>query len=220
MMIILGMLGVIINKKINIPNAKDEYKLEDTIVENKEESERYSICVYYPRTPYDILNEEINCNISEYISDFKQCLSTLSENKKYNLNINFESYKFKNYISYVFNISENLGCIHDESYIYTAVYDIKENKVVKIQDFILKDEKLLDKISEYCYNELLKNDEIASFNASEFVKNGTKPIIENYEKFILNDGKFVVYFPEYQVVPYYLGMQKVFIPLESIGLTI
>ena len=156
----------------------------------------------------------------QYISDFKQCLSTLSENKKYNLNINFESYKFKNYISYVFNISENLGCIHDESYIYTVVYDIKKNKVVKIQDFILKDEKLLDKISEYCYNELLKNDEIASFNASEFVKNGTKPIIENYEKFILNDGKFVVYFSEYQVVPYYLGMKKVFIPLESIGLTI
>ena len=52
------------------------------------------------------------------------------------------------------------------------------------------------------------------------MKNGTKPIIENYEKFILNDGKFVVYFPEYQVVPYYLGMQKVFVPLEGIGLKI
>ena len=105
-MIILGMLAVIINKKINIPIAKEEYKLEDTIVENKEESERYSICVYYPRTPYDILNEEINCNISEYISDFKIYKVSLFDftDSSFGSNIRLQILCGKRRRKYIFNM--------------------------------------------------------------------------------------------------------------------
>ena len=93
---------------------------------------------------------------------------------------------------------------------------MKKNKIINISDLILENESLLEKLQNKCYDALIQNDDIKNAGVEEFVKEGTKPEIKNYDTFILNDKSITIYFGEYQVVPYYLAIQKVEVLLSEL----
>ena len=218
--IFIGIISIKIKDSFGMPSAKKEDILKYNISQIVDSTELFDINVYLPVTQFDNLNVEIEHIINEYIEDFKAQLIYLSTDKKYFLDITFDVYQNKQYISFLFNIKQNLGCLHDENYIYTINYDIKSNKVIKLEDLILKNENLLSDMSKFCYNALVNKEEIKAEENMEFIVDGTLPIIKNYETFVINQNTLDIYFGEYQVVPYYLGIQKVEIPYEQINLNI
>lgn len=214
--ICLGIIGIKINDLLNIPNAKKEEVAQFEILDIKEDTDKYSLSVYYPITKYDKLNEVVNLRANEYISSFKDEIIKLSNEKKYNLGITFETYTAKDTISFLFNVSQNLGCLHEEKYVFSINYNIKKNKIISISDLIFENENLLEKLQNKCYDALIQNEDIKNAGVEEFVLEGTKTEIKNYENFILDKENIIIYFGEYQVVPYYLGIQKVVILLSDI----
>lgn len=218
--IFIGIISIKIKDSFGMPSAKKEDILKYNISQIVDSTELFDINVYLPVTQFDNLNVEIEHIINEYIEDFKAQLIYLSTDKKYFLDITFDVYQNKQYISFLFNIKQNLGCLHDENYIYTINYDIKSNKVIKLEDLILKNENLLSDMSKFCYNALVNKEEIKAEENMEFIVDGTLPITKNYETFVINQNTLDIYFGEYEVVPYYLGIQKVEIPYEQINLNI
>ena len=218
--IFIGIISIKIKDSFGMPSAKKEDILKYNISQIVDSTELFDINVYLPVTQFDNLNVEIEHIINEYIEDFKAQLIYLSTDKKYFLDITFDVYQNKQYISFLFNIKQNLGCLHYENYIYTINYDIKSNKVIKLEDLILKNENLLSDMSKFCYNALVNKEEIKAEENMEFIVDGTLPITKNYETFVINQNTLDIYFGEYEVVPYYLGIQKVEIPYEQINLNI
>ena len=206
----VGIISIKIKDSFSMPSAKKEDILKYNISQIVDSTELFDINVYLPVTQFDNLNVEIEHIINAYIEDFKAQLIYLSTDKKYFLDITFDVYQNKQYI----------GCLHDENYIYTINYDIKSNKVIKLEDLILKNENLLSDMSKFCYNALVNKEEIKAEENMEFIVDGTLPIIKNYETFVINQNTLDIYFGEYQVVPYYLGIQKVEIPYNEINLNI
>lgn len=214
--ICLGIVGIKINELLNIPNVKKEEIEQFEILNIKEDTDKYILNVYYPTTKYEMLNETISLEVNEYINSFRDELVKLSNDKKYSLEITFETYSTKDTISFLFNVSENLGCLHGEKYVFSINFNVKKNKIINISDLILENESLLEKLQNKCYDALIQNDDIKNAGVEEFVKEGTKPEIKNYDTFILNDKSITIYFGEYQVVPYYLGIQKVEVLLSEL----
>ena len=110
--ICLGIVGIKINELLNIPNVKKEEIEQFEILNIKEDTDKYILNVYYPTTKYEMLNETISLEVNEYINSFRDELVKLSNDKKYSLEITFETYSTKDTISFLFNVSENLGCLH------------------------------------------------------------------------------------------------------------
>lgn len=210
--IILGIIGIKINEFLTLPSVKKEDAANFEILNIKEDTDKYSLNVYYPKCEYAKLNEAINITINEYVDNLKSELLNLNKEKKYTLEITFETYTSKDTISFLFNVSENLGCLHDEKYVICINYCKKADKILQISDLVLKSENMLQKLQEICYNSLMQNEQIKDALVENFVLEGTMAKIENYEKFIIDNENIIFYFGEYQVVPYYLGIQKVVVP--------
>ena len=125
------------------------------IEEIKEEKEKYSIEVYYPRTNYENLNNAITDNVKGTIDLFKkevESLSDISLSAKLTLNINYTIYEYLDYISVAIDNVWYLGGAHPNERINTIVYNKKEEKLFTINDLISKNKTFLKDISEYSYN--------------------------------------------------------------------
>ena len=216
--ILLAFISVKIENMINVPNVKIEEKIRYKVSNITEENEKFSIKVYYPVTEYDDLNFDINSLVNSYLESFKNQIPYLSSDKKYYLNITFETYLKENYISYLFLIKENLGCLHDEKYVVSINYDTKKDKILTISDLVQKDENLLNKLSTISFNAIKENKDIDSVKNEEFIKEGIIPIYKNFETFVINKNSLDIYFNEYQILPYYYGVVKVEIPYDELGI--
>lgn len=216
----IAIISIKIKKAFDVPNAKNEENFKYNISQKVEKNDSYDVNVYFPITEFENLNSEIEFILNEYIQDFKEQIIHLSTDKKYFLDVTFEVYQTKKYISFLFNIKQNFGCLHDENYILTINYNVDKGKIIGLKDLIMKNENLLNDIARISYNSLISREEIKSDENMEFITYGTTPLIKNYEAFIINKNTLDIYFQEYQVVPYYLGIQKVEIPYEDINLDI
>lgn len=217
---VFTLITIKIESMLNIPNAKKEDIVKYTINTIKEENDKYDLKAYVPVTEYEELNLDITNIVNSYIESFKNQLPYLSQDKKYYLNITFETYNKGDYISFLFLIKQNLGCLHDEKYISTINYDKKENKIITLYDLIKKDEELLNKLSSLSYQAICNNNDIDNVKNEDFIKEGTTPLYKNFENFIINKNSLDVYFNEYQVLPYYYGAIRVEIGYDEINLNI
>ena len=127
---VFTLITIKIESMLNIPNVKKEDIVKYTINTIKEENDKYDLKAYVPETQYEELNLAITNITNSYIESFKNQLPYLSQDKKYYLNITFETYNKGDYISFLFLIKQNLGCLHDEKYISTINYNKKENKII------------------------------------------------------------------------------------------
>jgi hypothetical protein len=91
---------------------------------------------------------------------------------------------------------------------------------VKVIDFAMmfRDENSgLKKLSDYCFNELKKrNDTEDICTDDEWLKEGTKPDVKNYESLPIEPEGILVIFNAYQVACYAAGPQTVKIPYSEL----
>ena len=180
----------------NMESTKNNY-MEDMLKDEmyvvksiSEVDEGYEINIYYPYTNDDSLNSYINTKLDLYIKDIKYQASRYDEEVikgKYTLDISFDVTKGNNnYISYIFYIKQDIKYLHPNEAI----------------------------LSEYTYQELLKNEEIKNMGALDILKVGTLANKYNFMDIAFKDNNMLVIFEKYQVAPYVLGVFEVEVPLE------
>lgn len=193
---------------------------EDTkLKETKEETEIYTIKIYYPETKYKNLNEYINFNIKQVKESFLEetnSLGKFTDNCKYELNITFNQYKYKSYISFAFDVSIDLCGAHPYNYIFTAIYNTDTDKVITIKDLLKLDKEFLNKLSDKTYEILKNNTAIKEYSNEESLKKGLMPSVSNFENIIFDSDKLIVFINIYQVAPYVAGNFEVAIPYNEI----
>ncbi len=185
-----------------------------------EENDNYIIKAYYPVTQYQNLNDEILAVVNKNIDEFKNEISNFekSDNLKYSLQINFNSYEYLDYISFVFNIFVDTKGAHPNTYISSVNYNTLTKKVLHITDFVDMNKDFLTILSTYSYDTLKDNEKIISSNVNDMLKEGTQPKVENFDAFALDKTGFIVFFENYSVAPYVAGEFIVTIPYEQLKL--
>lgn len=201
------------------------------------EKSYYTIKADYPVfkgfNHFEQLNDIVKSKIDNNISDFKNEI-TQQEKKNYQikdlpLNKNSNTldigYKIKNstnnIISVLFDIGTfYYGAAHPNTTFESLNYDIKEAKVMALDDLFKPKINYLPIIAEFCEKALTqKLTKSASGFTKEIVKpdpEGIKPIADNYKIWNLTPKGLLVTFPPYQVAAYVFGPQEVLIPYSKI----
>lgn len=202
-------------KQVFINTVLGKTKLKESI----EEKEDYLITVYYPETEYEKLNEKIVKIVTEIKQSFLEEINKLGKmhnDCKYELNITFNQYEYKSYISFAFDVVINLCGAHPYNYVFTVNYDTSSNKMITVNDVIKESSGFLNKISEKTYEFLKDNANIKEYSNEEMLKEGVKPNISNFENIIFDKDKLIVFINSYQVAPYVAGSFEIGIPYNEI----
>ena len=182
---------------------------EKIIYNNKTDIE---INVKYPLYKYKKLNKQINTIINYYLKD--------NIDNYYFLYIDYKEYKYKDYISLVFNISYFTGGAHPNYEIKTINYNTKNNNFITITNLINKDKNILNKLSTYSRKYFNNNSLFKEKIVNDMMLEGTIGAKENYQRFNLSNDGLIIYFERYQIAPYYYGDYNITIPYQYLELTI
>lgn len=187
---------------------KNEKKLE--LIDDK----KYKVLVYYPKTEYKILNIEISKMINNYIDDFKSEVNKKDiKNQYFFLNILYDEYKYKNYISYVFHIESFMGEVHPKHSIWTINYNTDSKKIVDMDCLLLNNPNILYDLSTYTRKILKDNKNITNYS---LMISGTSPKKINYERFVFDKKGIIIFFEIYQVAPYSSGEFIITVPYGEV----
>jgi hypothetical protein len=192
---------------------QEDYVLQRII----EKYKNSNIEVYYPVTKYELLNKEINSIIDTKISKFKE---NVKDDIKYSILINYDVYRYENYIGFVFNTLEDYAGAHPNSYIFTVNYNIKNNSVINIDTLVNQNNNILNLMSKYTYTNLSNSSKMKEINMPSMLINGTKPTKNNFKNFVYTKYGIIIFFEKYQVAPYAYGEFCITIPYEEINLKI
>lgn len=207
-------------KQLSVAVNQDDYVMQKI----EEETDYYTISVYYPLTKYKIVNSKIDEIIKSYTEILKGSIDDNAKNivkesgYKYFLDIRFNTYNYLNYVTYVLHISTFTGGAHPNSYYYTITYDKDKMQIVTLESLVKNNNSLLANLSEYTYNNLINNQKIKDIGGLDMVKDGTQPTIQNFENFALTSDGMLIFFENYQVAPYVAGEFAVNVPYDKLNL--
>ena len=178
-------------------------------------SQPYFLEVFYPVTDYEVLNQQIQQMITNYIDDFEQSLSpnTIQNDQMYSLMISYETYEYPPFVSYRFTIFMDTGGAHPNHFLWTVVFDQEEERIISIADLEKKYPAILSIFSRCSREILMDNPGIVN---SSMLFEGTKPTLENFSHFVFTSQGILIFFEHYQVAPYSSGEFQVLIPYEKI----
>lgn len=184
----------------------DKYTIESIV----KDDEKQSVNIYYPVTEYENVNAKINEKIKEYMTNFEN--SNYITDKK-QLTISFDTFEFKEYNSFKFNIKSNVGITHDLDEVFTIVY--KKDKIILITD--LKD-NIVEKLYEECKSKLKSNEKIIEFSNDKWIDEGLVKDSNTFSNYIMSDNSIVLYFNPCTVAPYAAGIIQIEIPYDNLQL--
>jgi len=129
------------------------------------------------------------------------------------------------YISFVLKYGGFSGGAHGYENIISFNYDVKNQKVITLKDLFVNNSQYLNTLSlksrEYLNKQFATVSEEDKKNSTpeaikEYIDNiistieeGTMPIEENFSIFTFTGDKIKIYFSQYQVGPYSMGMPEV-----------
>lgn len=206
------------SKKV-IAIADNQTILEKKIIE-KSNKARYKINAYYPYTSYDKLNKKIENKINKEIEDLKKIAqeNTVMPNQYDTIDINYEHYTYKNYISYVFYISTDTGGAHPNHVIWSITYDIESGKIVTMEDLVKENPNILKILSKESRTLLKQDKRFQDMDSviEEMMIQGTMEESANFKTFAFSEEGLILFFEQYQVAPYSYGSFEVIIPYSKI----
>jgi len=169
-----------------------------------------------------IVDKELNTFKTNSLENDQAVKDTDPENyakypREYELDISYEKGEINNdLISIIFNVYNFEGGAHGASYFVPLNYNVETKKEIKLMDLFPNDENYLQKISDFCVedltSQLTKSGGIEMTEAS-WIQRGAGPTEENFQLFLIDsDNTIIFYFPQYQVAAYAAGNFKVVMP--------
>ena len=186
------------------------------INENVLKEQDYELKIDIPDTNYEKLNSIINNKIKEYILEFKSNITTevLEFNSYYSLIIYYKEYNYNNYLSYAFFVEYFTGGAHPNHDIWTVVFNRDTNDIIGLDYLISKNRNILNIFSTISRNELMYDKGIVD---TSMMMEGTRPMKENFSRYVFSNDGIILFFPQYQVAPYSSGQFTVTLPYKSIN---
>ncbi len=186
------------------------------INENVLKEQDYELKIDIPDTNYEKLNSIINNKIKEYILEFKSNITTevLEFNSYYSLIIYYKEYNYNNYLSYAFFVEYFTGGAHPNHDIWTVVFNKDTNDIIGLDYLISKNRNILNIFSTISRNELMYDKGIVD---TSMMMEGTRPMKENFSRYVFSNDGIILFFPQYQVAPYSSGQFTVTLPYKSIN---
>lgn len=196
--------------------------------------------VQYPRFEgvASIVNAEIDKFVSEYLVAFRKNSEenwkarfetklpgeTVSEfpsdNEKFYASITWKFDRMDDkYISITLNAYEFSGGAHGSATVHSINYDVKNNKLMTLADLYPGKPDYLKKISDGAIESLnaqllAQEDGTQNVALRMQIEEGAGPDLKNFEAFTHNENVLTIYFQQYQVGPYAIGMPKVELPID------
>ncbi len=189
--------------------------------EEVNEEKGYKIQAYLPYTSYPILNREIVTFIESRIDEFKKEMDDFGPltNQVYTMLIHYDTYAYKNYVTYVFTIFLDTAGAHPNTYIKSITFDKEKQQIVTIDSLVRQYPNLLKQLSTLSLEELKHSEKFKEQGYQDIIgmlEDGTKPIAKNFRNFAFTEKGLLLFFENYQVAPYFYGSFQVNIPYSSL----
>lgn len=197
--------------------ALNEVSTEKKIVEIAPDYS-YKININYPYTGYSNLNNKIDNLIKKYLTDFMKADKPYIDNQIYSLDITYDTYKYQEFISYVFTIFLNTGGAHPNTIIETISYDTKNKTIIDIDWLIDKNKNILNLLSKESRLILSENSSLKQGDITDMILDGTTPRKDNFSNFAFTDKGLMIFFNRYQIAPYSYGSFNIIIPYTSLDI--
>lgn len=214
--------------------------LEYQKISFKENGDRYSITIEYPQVKISTNTPKNIARVNKAIMTFVQnnLMNKLSEIRvedsldydglfadfwanEYQVEFinNFfsggiVSIKFERYWHYI-------GAVHGYSSVRTFNYNPETERIIQLKDLFIDGTDYLSQISEYVIKDLSEQYGKEGYDIKtldDSIREGAAPKEDNFDNFGLSKENLIIYFDDYEVGPYSLGLREVSIPyLELTG---
>ncbi|KND46963.1 MAG: hypothetical protein AB199_00845 [Parcubacteria bacterium C7867-004] len=137
------------------------------------------------------------------------------DERKESLEITYDEHVSTSTISYVYYLYLDTLGAHSNSFYRTFTFDSVSGKELGLGDLFLPKAPYLGRISTAARIQL--EADLGEFADKDYIADGTKPELESFENFWIEEGNLVIVFPPYQVASYAAGPQAVSIPLTDLA---
>lgn len=125
------------------------------------------------------------------------------------------------YISIVITMYYFTGGAHGINEVKAFNYDVVKQQEISIEDFLGNSAQALQKLSQLSeqtvISQLQSNDLQMDIFLTQMVKDGTKPIADNFKDFNFDSDSLVIYFQQYQVAPGSVGPVTIILSKDILG---
>lgn len=220
---VVSTIGLKVGNQIIPIQVKEVFNNETSagihLREIKQEGNGYRLSIFYPETKFKKLNIQIQERIKKEKKDFLEKVKEVEnilEGKTCTFDITFNQYEYQDYLSFAFEITVYLCGAHPNNYYFTVNYDTKNNEMITVETMLKKDSAFLDKLAKESYDILKEEKQVKEYSNEDYLKEGLKAIQSNYENFIFDKDKLIVFINRYQIAPYVAGNFEVRIPYGKI----
>ena len=177
--------------------------------EVKESTDKYTYKIDIYETPFFHVNKKIKDWLDEKLEEFKQYENY--NDIKNDFYTYYELHEYNGIYSLQYTISIYTGGVHYFQINNQFTYN-KSGVILELKDFF-KDDNYLEILSKLSYEELIK---IGANEDKNWLKEGTKPILENFSLYYFDKEGLHLTFPPYQVAPWVSGPIKIVIPTSKL----
>jgi Protein of unknown function (DUF3298) len=140
----------------------------------------------------------------------------LGGDRKYALDIDYDTYRGSHTVSYVFIAYENSLGAHPNTYYRTFTFDTQTGAILALDDLFLPGKDYLSRVSKQTRADLpsiLKAKAGGTSPDLKLITDGTQPQDDSFQNFAIDGTKLNMIFPPYQVAAYVYGATTDPIPL-------
>ena len=177
--------------------------------EVKESTDKYTYKVDVYETPFPSVNEKIKNWLDEKLEEFKQYENYNEMKNEFYTDYELHEYDDIYYLQYT--IYSYTGGVHYFLINKQFTYN-KNGEILELKDFF-KNDNYLEILFKLSYEELVKIDANEDKN---WLKEGTKPLLENFSLYYFDKEGLHLTFPPYQVAPWVSGPIKITIPASKL----
>ena len=177
--------------------------------EIKESTDKYTYKVDVYETPFPSVNEKIKDWLNEKLEEFKQ-YENYNEMKN-DFYTDYELHEYNDIYYLQYTIYSYTGGVHYFLINKQFTYN-KNGEILELKDFF-KNDNYLEILSKLSYEELVK---IGANEDRNWLKEGTKSILENFSLYYFDKEGLHLKFPPYQVAPWVSGPIKITIPTSKL----
>jgi hypothetical protein len=117
------------------------------------------------------------------------------------------------YVSIALEVYGFSGGAHGSTIIKTFNYDVLNKRMIRLSDLYPPQSDYLTVLSEHAISQLRQQQEDVNLDdLPDMIADGAGPREENFEAFTFSGDTVTLYFQQYQVGPYVIGIPKVTIP--------
>lgn len=213
-LLVLLLIVVILVTGISIIIIKSSNKTEVNIIS---EHKNYNLKINYPILKNKKLDNKIKEDVTNAKDEFMKAVKENNTDIQYDFNIHFSKDEYKEISTVHLVIESFTGGAHYARTDKTYTLNKKTKEEIELSN-IFEDKNYLNTLSSLSYYYVMDYSSNYQKNFDDaLVKEGTKPIKENFSHFALTEKGLQLLFPPYQVASHADGEVIITIPYERVN---